>query len=70
MARRFNYRRVTIHRACQIIELADLLGVHEKTIGRWIAAGLRTADKRRPFLAHDAAFRSFMKARVLTSEGA
>ena len=64
MARRFNSRRVKIHRACQIIELADLLGVHKKTIGRWIAAGLRTADKRRPFLAHDAAFRSFMKARV------
>ena len=64
MARRFNYRRVKIHRACQIIELADLLGAHEKTIGRWIAAGLRTADRRRPFLAHGAAFRSFMKARV------
>ena len=42
MARRFNYRRVKIHRAYKIAELADLLEVHKKTVGRWIAAGLRT----------------------------
>jgi hypothetical protein len=59
MARRFDYRRVKIHRADEIAELADLLGVQGKAIGRWIAAGLKITDKRRPFLAHGAGLRSF-----------
>jgi hypothetical protein len=62
MAWRFDYRRVKIHRADEIAELADLLGVQGKAIGRWIAAGLRITDKRRPFLTHGAGFRSLITA--------
>jgi hypothetical protein len=48
MARRFNYRRVKIHHSYTISELSALIGAHKHTIGRWIAAGLKTTDARRP----------------------
>jgi hypothetical protein len=63
MARRFNYRRVKIHRNCTITGLADVVGAHKHTVGRWIAAGLPTTDDKRPFLIHGADFQAFMKAR-------
>jgi hypothetical protein len=50
MARRFNYRRVKIHRTYTIAELAARIGAHKQTVGRWIAAGLPTTDSTRPFL--------------------
>ena len=48
MARRFNCRRVKIHRTYTIAELAALIGAHKHTISRWIAAGLPTTDSTRP----------------------
>jgi hypothetical protein len=63
MARRFNYRRVKLHRSYTVAELSALIRAHKHTIGRWIAAGLKTTDARRPFLIHGADFRSFMKSR-------
>jgi hypothetical protein len=63
MARRFNYRRVKIHRNYTIGVLADAVGKHKHTVGRWIAAGLPTTDTKRPLLIHGADFHAFMKAR-------
>ena len=63
MARRFNYRRVKIHRNYTIAEAAHVLGVHKHTVSRWIAAGLPTTDDRRPLLIHGADLRAFLKAR-------
>jgi len=63
MTRRFNCRRVKIHRLYTIAELADAVGAHKHTVGRWIAAGLPTTDAKRPLLIHGADFRAFMKAR-------
>jgi hypothetical protein len=63
MARRFNYRRVKLHRSYTIAELADRVGAHKHTVRRWIAAGLRTMGAKRPLLIHGADFRDFMKAR-------
>jgi hypothetical protein len=63
MARRFDCRRVKLHRSYTISELSVLIGAHKHTIGRWIAAGLKTTDARRPLLIHGADFRAFMKAR-------
>jgi hypothetical protein len=63
VARRFNYRRVKIHRSYTISELSAVTGAHKHTVGRWIAAGLKTTDARRPLLIHGADFRAFMKAR-------
>jgi excisionase family DNA binding protein len=63
MARRFNYRRVKIHRTYTIAEVAALLGAHKHTVRRWIAAGLSTTDAKRPLLIHGAELRAFLKAR-------
>jgi hypothetical protein len=63
MARRFNYRRVKIHRTYTVAELAAAVGAHKQTVGRWIAAGLPTTDARRPYLIHGAQFREFIRAR-------
>jgi excisionase family DNA binding protein len=67
MARRFNYRRVKIHRNYTIAELAARIGAHKQTISRWIAAGLPTTDSRRPFLIRGDEFRAFMRAREPSS---
>jgi hypothetical protein len=63
LARRFHCRRVKLHHSYTISELSALVGAHKHTIGRWIAAGLKTTDARRPFLVHGADLRAFMKAR-------
>jgi hypothetical protein len=63
MARRFDCRRVKLHHSYTITELSALIGAHKHTIGRWIAAGLKTTDTRRPLLVHGADSRAFMKAR-------
>jgi hypothetical protein len=63
MARRFDCRRVKLHHSYTISELSALIGAHKHTISRWIAAGLKTTDARRPLLVHGADFRAFMKAR-------
>jgi hypothetical protein len=63
VARRFDCRRVKLHHSYTITELSALIGAHKHTICRWIAAGLKTTDTRRPLLVHGADFRAFMKAR-------
>ena len=63
MARRFNCRRVKIHRTYTIAELAARIGAHKHTVNRWIAAGLPTTDSTRPFLIRGDEFRAFMRAR-------
>jgi hypothetical protein len=63
VARRFDCRRVKLHRSYTIAELSTLIGAHKHTIGRWIAAGLKTTDARRPLLIHGADFRAFVKSR-------
>ena len=50
MTKRYNCRRVKIHRNYTLAEAADLLGVHKHTVSRWAAAGLQTTDARRPLL--------------------
>jgi hypothetical protein len=63
MARRFNCRRVKIHRNYPVAELAVLIGAHKQTIGRWIAAGLPTTDRKRPYLIRGIDFHAFMWTR-------
>jgi len=60
MARRFNYRRVKIHRNYSIAELAARVGAHRQTVVRWIAAGLPITGAKRSRLVHGADFRAFM----------
>jgi hypothetical protein len=63
MPRRFDLRRVKIHRSYPVAELAALIGAHKQTIGRWIAAGLPKTGGRRSTLIHGADVRAFSAAR-------
>jgi excisionase family DNA binding protein len=62
MARRYNIRRVKIHRTYTVAEVCKLLRVHKHTVGRWIASGLPLIDRRRPYLIHGTDLREFLAA--------
>ena len=63
MPRRFDLRRVKIHRSYPVGELAALIGAHKQTIGRWIAAGLPKTGGKRSILIHGADLHAFAAAR-------
>jgi hypothetical protein len=63
MARRYNSRRVKIHRAYSVSEVEKLFDVHPHTVRRWIATGLPLVDEPRPYLIHGTALRAFLSAR-------
>ena len=63
MARRYNVRRVKIHRTYGPSEVAKLLNVHRHTVSRWIASGLPLIERKRPYLIHGADLRAFLAAR-------
>ncbi len=63
MARRYNCRRVKIHRCYAIAEIEKLLGVHKNTVLRWMAAGLNPIERKRPLLFHGSELRAFLQAR-------
>jgi hypothetical protein len=50
--RTYNTRRIKRDHAYFIAELADLCHLHPNAVRRWIKAGLRTVDDRRPVLVH------------------
>lgn len=68
MARRFYTRRVKIHRSYKTADLARLLGVHKKTVDRWIAAGLPVMGAKRSRLVHGEDFRAFTNSRKPTKQ--
>ena len=63
MARRYNCRRVKIHRNYAVEEIAKLLRVHKQTVLRWIATGLTLIEPKRPFLIHGTDLRAYLLAR-------
>jgi excisionase family DNA binding protein len=63
MARRYNIRRVKIHRNYTPSEVAKLLAVHKETVSRWIASGLPLIERKRPYLIHGTELREFLAAR-------
>lgn len=62
MARRYNHRRVKIHRSYSVAEVAKLLGVNKLTVTRWIARGLPLIERKRPYLIHGSDLRMFLLA--------
>jgi hypothetical protein len=50
LLRRYNPRRVKIHRSYTVEEVAQLFRVHKNTVRAWVKAGLQTIDERRPTL--------------------
>ena len=61
--RRFNARRVKIHRSYTVEEAADVFRVHKNTVRDWLRAGLQPIDGRRPILILGRQLASFLHAR-------
>lgn len=61
---RINSSKVCVHRSYTIKELADLLGICEKTALRWLDSGLKTLDENvRPLLIDGSDLKDFLKNR-------
>ena len=61
--KRFNPRRVKIHRSYTVGEAATLFGAHANTVRAWLKAGLEPIDQRRPVLIQGQQLASFLQAR-------
>ncbi|MGJ0396056.1 MAG: helix-turn-helix domain-containing protein [Methylocystis sp.] len=61
MARRYDLRRVKIHRSYTIPEAARLLDAHKQTVLRWISHGLEPIERKRPFLIHGSDLRAYLQ---------
>jgi excisionase family DNA binding protein len=61
--KRINPRLAKLHRAYSVVELANLLGVHKRTVRNWIIAGLPTVDGSRPVLIHGSEFQKWWGSR-------
>lgn len=63
MTRRYDVRRVKLHRSYSLSEAAKLLGVTKHTVARWIDDGLPLIERKRPHLVHGSELRAYIKAR-------
>jgi hypothetical protein len=62
MARRYDSRRVKIHRSYSVAEIEKLLDVHKNTVLRWTRLGLNPIERKRPLLIHGSDLRAFLNA--------
>ena len=60
--RRYNPRRVKIHRTYAVDEAAKLFGSHRNTVRNWLGRGLEPIDARRPILIQGTKLRDFLLA--------
>ena len=61
--RTYNLRLIKRNYTYFISEIADLFQLHPNAVRRWIRAGLRTVDDRRPHLVHGGDLIDFLEAR-------
>jgi hypothetical protein len=66
--KRINPGRIKTNRSYTIVEAARLLGVHKKTVQRWIGKGLPTCDDARPMLLLGGALRDFLRQERLAGK--
>lgn len=57
--KRINPRLAKKHRSYSVQELADLLGVHQRTVRLWLKKGLPAIDGAKPTLIHGGAFQEW-----------
>ncbi|MEM8697025.1 MAG: helix-turn-helix domain-containing protein [Pseudomonadota bacterium] len=62
--KRVNPRLAKRNRAFSVVELADLLDVHKRTVRNWLADGLPTVDDTRPTLIHGDEFQEWWAGQV------
>lgn len=64
MAKRsFNPRLVKIHRTYQVVEIANLFGIHKNSVRVWIKQGLSRIDESKPYLIRGDRLRQFLEER-------
>lgn len=63
--KRFDARRVKIHRSYGVEEAARVSGSHRNTVRNWLRQGLSAVDAHRPILIRGADLRRFLAARRL-----
>ena len=63
--KRFDSRRVKIHRSYAVDEAAKILRSHKNTVRNWVGQGLHTVDAHRPILIRGADLKEFLVARRL-----
>jgi hypothetical protein len=61
--KRIDWRAICSHNNYLIKEVASTLKIAERTVGRWISAGLPTVDNRRPILIAGRDLRLFLQQR-------
>jgi hypothetical protein len=61
--KRYNARRVKVHRNYTLEEAAKLFGAHKNTLRNWLKEGLPKVDDRRPILILGRQLASFVHAR-------
>jgi hypothetical protein len=61
--RRFNPRRVKVHRSYSVEEVARLCRVHKNAVRSWLKSGLPKVDDRRPTLILGRQLASFLRVR-------
>jgi hypothetical protein len=61
--RRFNPRRVKVHRSYTVGEVARILEAHKNTVRAWLRDGLKPIDQRRPVLIQGGQLASYVDAR-------
>jgi hypothetical protein len=61
--KRFNPRRVKIHRSYAVDEAARVLGSHKNTVRNWLGDGLEPIDGRRPVLIRGVELKAYLDAR-------
>jgi hypothetical protein len=61
--RRFNPRRIKIHRSYTVGEVARMLEAHKNTVRGWLRDGLKPIDQRRPVLIQGRQLASYVDAR-------
>jgi hypothetical protein len=60
---RYNPRRIKINRTYRVEEIADIYGVHKRTVANWIKQGLTVCSPARPMLIDGKDLRDFLAAR-------
>jgi hypothetical protein len=61
--KRFNPRRLKVHRSYTVGEVARMLEAHKNTVRAWLRDGLTPIDQRRPVLIQGRQLASYVDAR-------
>ena len=68
MAKKYDARRVRIHRNYEIGECANLVGAHKNTVLAWTKIGLHCLKDKRPWLILGRDLRQFLKDRQASAK--